>query len=200
MDSLALNKLGYGLYILTSHSNGKDNGCIVNTVSQVTYSPDKIMVCVNNDSYTCSMIKESGIFNVSVLREDTPFYVFEHFGFFSGREKNKFEKTDNLFRTENGAYVLPKFANAYMCGEVCSTIDLGRHTMFIADIKYQYVLSEDPSITYAYYHENTKPKKKETDKKGYICDICGYILESGTLPDDFVCPICKHPASDFSKL
>ena len=102
METNALNKIGYGLYVITSKHNGKDNGCIVNTVSQVTFSPDKIMVCINNSGYTCEMIKESGIFNISVLKEETPFYVFEHFGFLSGREKDKFEKTDNLFRSENG--------------------------------------------------------------------------------------------------
>lgn len=200
MESNALNKIGYGLYIITSKNGEKDNGCIVNTVSQVTYSPDKIMVCINNSGYTCEMIKESGIFNVSVLKEETPFYVFEHFGFLSGREKDKFEKKDNLFRSENGLFVVPKFANAYMSCKVTQSINLGQHTMFIADVTFQYVFSDEPSITYAYYHENTKPKLQNTEKKGYRCDICGYILEADDLPEDFICPICKHPSTDFSKI
>lgn len=200
MESYALNKLGYGLYILTSSSAGKDNGCIVNTVSQLTVNPDRIMVCVNNDSYTCEIIKESGIFNVSVLKEETPFYVFEHFGFISGREKNKFEKTDNLFRSENGVYVVPKYANSYISGKVFDSMDLGTHTMFVADVTAQYVFSDDPAITYAYYHANTKPKPQNTSLSGYRCEICGYIHEGDTLPDNFICPICKHGASDFTKI
>lgn len=196
----ALTKISYGLYILTTEYAGKDNGCIVNTVCQVANNPQKIMVSVNNQSYTCELIKASGKFNISVLKEETPFYVFEHFGFVSGRDKNKFEKNDNIFRSENDIYVVPKFANSYISGKVTETIDSGSHTIFIADITAQYVFSDEPSITYSYYHANTKPKPVNTDKKGYRCEICGYIHEGEDLPDDFICPICKHGVADFVKL
>lgn len=200
MEKSALTKIGYGLYILTANMDGKDNGCIINTVCQVANNPDRIMISVNNSGYTCEMIKETKKFNVSVLKEETPFYVFEHFGFVSGREKDKFEKTDNLFKTENGVYVVPKFANSYLSCKVTEEIDLGSHTLFVADITMQYVFSDDPSITYTYYHQNTKPQTPKTDKKGYRCEICGYIYEADTLPSDFICPICKHGAADFSEI
>ena len=145
------------------------------------------------------MIKKTKMFNVSILKEETPFYVFEHFGFVSGREKDKFEKNDNVFRTENGIYVVPKYANSYISGKVTQEIDLGSHTLFIADITRQYVLEDTPSITYDYYHKNVKPKKTDK-KKGFVCTICVYVHESDTLPEDYICPLCKHPASDFEEI
>ncbi len=200
MEKKATTKIGYGLYILTSNLDGKDNGCIINTLCQVANNPDRIMISVNNASYTCEMIKKTKMFNVSILKEETPFYVFEHFGFVSGREKDKFEKNDNVFRTENGIYVVPKYANSYISGKVTQEIDLGSHTLFIADITRQYVLEDTPSITYDYYHKNTKPKTPKTDKKGYRCEICGYIYEGDVLPEDYICPICKHGSSDFVEI
>lgn len=200
MNTNAITKIGYGLYILTSSHDGRDNGCIINSVSQVALSPDKIMISVNNNSLTCEMIKKSRIFNLSVLKEETPFYVFEHFGFYSGRDKNKFEKTDSLFRSENNIYVVPKYANAYMSCKVTHELDLGTHTLFIAELTGEYVFSDEPTITYDYYHKHTKPQPQNTEKKGYRCDICGYIYEGEDIPEDFVCPICKHGISDFSKI
>ncbi len=200
MNLNAVNKIGYGLYILTAHYDGIDNGCIINTVSQVALSPDRIMISVNNSAYTAELIKKSGKFNISILTEETPFYVFEHFGFFSGRDKNKFEKNDNLFRTENGIYVVPKYANSFICAEVTDTVELGTHTMFIANITHQDILTDEASITYDYYHKNTKPKPQETKKEGYRCEICGYIYEGDEIPEDFICPICKHGVADFSKI
>ncbi len=200
MNSNAISKIGYGLYILTTQSEGKDNGCIINSVSQVALSPDKIMISVNNNSLTCDMIKKSRKFNVSILKEETPFYVFEHFGFSSGRDKDKFEKTDNLFRSENGIYVVPKYANAYLSCVVTHELDLGTHTLFVAELSAEYVFSDEPTITYDYYHKHTKPQPQATEKKGYRCDICGYIYEGENIPDDFICPICKHGVSDFSKI
>lgn len=195
-----LNKISYGLYILTTHYNSKDNGCIINTLCQVADNPKRVIVSVNNNNYTCEMIKASGIFNVSVLTEETPFYVFEHFGFKSGRDFDKFEKKDNVFRSENGVYVVPKFANSYISGKVLDTVDLGTHTLFIAEVTAGYVFNENPAITYSYYHANTKPKPASTEKKGYRCEICGYVYEGENLPDDFICPICKHGVSDFVEI
>jgi len=200
MEKKAITKIGYGLYILTSNLDGKDNGCIINTLCQVANNPDRIMISVNNASYTCEMIKKTKMFNVSILKEETPFYVFEHFGFVSGRNVNKFEKTDNLFRSENDVYVVPKFANSYISGEVIDTVDLGTHTLFIAKVTRGYVFNELPTVTYSYYHENIKPKPPKTEKKGWVCKVCGYIHEDEDLPEDFICPICKHGASDFEKL
>ena len=196
----ALTKFSYGLYILTTTNGTKDNGCIINTVCQVADNPKKIIVSVNNNNYTCEMIKESKKFNVSVLTEQTPFYVFEHFGFKSGRDFNKFEKKDNVFRSENDVYVVPKFANSYISGAVVDMIDMGSHTIFVAEITASYVFNDEPSITYSYYHANTKPKPAQTEKTGYRCEICGYIYEGDTLPEDYICPICKHGVSDFVKI
>jgi len=196
----ALTKVSYGLYILTARDENRDNGCIINTVCQVADSPERIIISVSNNNYTCEMIKSSKMFNISTLTEETPFYVFEHFGFKSGRNFNKFEKNDNLFRSENGIYVVPKYANSYISGSVTDMIDLGTHTLFIADITASYVFGDEASVTYSYYHKNIKPKPQATDKKGYRCEICGYIYEGDELPEDFICPICKHGVSDFVKL
>lgn len=200
MQQIALNNISYGLYILTTSWEEKDNGCIINTVSQVALNPDKIMISVNKSSYTAELIQKSKKFNLSVLVEETPFHVFEHFGFASGRDKNKFEKTDNIFRSSNGIYVVPKYANSFICAEVKNTVDLGTHIMFIADVTEQTVLTDEPSITYGYYHKNTKPKPQETKKDGWRCNICGYVYEGENIPQDFICPICKHGVSDFVKI
>jgi len=193
----AINKISYGLYILTTKYGEKDNGCIINTVCQIANNPTRIMVSVSNTGYTCELIKKSGVFNVSILKEETPFYVFEHFGFKSGRDFNKFEKKDNVFRSENNVYVVPKFANGYISGKVVETTDLGSHTLFVAEVTAQYAFSDDPAITYDYYHKNTKPKPQNTEKKGFRCKICGYVYEGEELPSDYICPICKHGTEDF---
>ncbi len=200
MELNAVNKIGYGLYILTTNADGVDNGCIINSVCQVALNPDRIIVSVNASGYTCELIKKSQKFNLSILSEETPFYVFEHFGFVSGREKDKFEKNDNLFRSKNGIYVVPKYANSYLSAEVTDIIDMGTHILFVATVTEQQILDETSSITYDYYHKNTKPKPQDTKKTGYRCEICGYIYEGDDIPEDFICPICKHGVSDFTKI
>ena len=200
MELNAVNKIGYGLYILTTNADGVDNGCIINSVCQVALNPDRIIVSVNASGYTCELIKKSQKFNLPILSEETPFYVFEHFGFVSGREKDKFEKNDNLFRSKNGIYVVPKYANSYLSAEVTDIIDMGTHILFVATVTEQQILDDTASITYDYYHKNTKPKPQDTKKTGYRCEICGYIYEGDDIPGDFICPICKHGVSDFTKI
>lgn len=200
MEQPALNKISYGLYILTTAWNGIDNGCIINTVSQVALNPDRIMISINKTSYTGELIKNSGVFNLSILTEETPFSEFQHYGFSSGRDKNKFENAENIFRSTNGLYVVPRYANSFISASVTDSIDLGTHTLFVADVTEQIVLTDEPSITYGYYHENTKPKPQENKKSGYRCNICGYIYEGDNIPDDFICPICKHGVADFVKI
>jgi len=200
MSLSAVTKIGYGLYILTTECDGIDNGCIINSVCQVALNPDKIIISVNKSCYTAELIRKSGKFNLSVLIEETPFYVFEHFGFSSGRDKNKFEKNDMIFRSRNGVYVVPKYANSYISGEVTSVTDLGTHYLFVATVTEENILTDEKGITYEYYHNNTKPKPQETKKSGYRCEICGYIYEGDEIPEDFICPICKHGISDFAKI
>lgn len=199
MDNKVMNKLSYGLFVLTAKDGDKDNGCIINTAAQVTTTPNRIIVTVNKENYTHDMIKKTGEFNVSVLDESATFDTFQHFGFQSGRDTDKFAEI-TFARAENGIAYLTKECNAYISGKVTDTIDLGTHTMFIADVTGGEVLSDGSSATYAYYHANIKPSAKPVEKKGYICTICGYIYEGDSLPADFVCPICKHGAEDFKPL
>ena len=199
MDNKVMNQLSYGLFVLTAKDGDKDNGCIVNTAAQVTTTPNRIIVTVNKENYTHDMIKKTGEFNVSVLDESATFDTFQHFGFQSGRDTDKFAEI-TFARAENGIAYLTKECNAYISGKVTDTIDLGTHTMFIADVTGGEVLSDKSSATYAYYHANIKPSAKPVEKKGYICTICGYIYEGDSLPADFVCPICKHGAEDFKPL
>ena len=188
-------KLSYGLFVITAKVE-KDNGCIINTVQQVTQEPLKITVAVNKDNYTHDMIKESGVFNVSVLTESVTFDVFERFGFASGRDIDKFEGFSDVARTENGLLYLTKYSNAVISGKVIEEIDCGTHTIFVADVAEALKLSDERSVTYQYYFDNIKPKP-EKKKKGFVCKICGYVYEGEELPEDFICPLCKHPASDF---
>lgn len=199
MDNKVMNKLSYGLFVLTAKDGDKDNGCIINTAAQVTTTPNRIIVTVNKENYTHDMIKKTGGFNVSVLDESATFDTFQHFGFQSGRDTDKFAEI-TFARAENGIAYLTKECNAYISGKVTDTIDLGTHTMFIADVTGGEVLSDNSSATYAYYHANIKPSAKPVEKKGYICTVCGYIYEGDSLPADFVCPICKHGAEDFKPL
>lgn len=202
VDPLALFKIGYGLYILTAKDGDKDNGCIVNTVTQVTDSPKRISITVNKANLTHDMILKNGEFNVSVLTEEAPFKVFRHFGFQSGRDVDKFEDWEDKRRSANGLIYIPKYTNAFISGKVVSMVDCGTHTIFIADVTETKLLSAAPSVTYAYYFEHIKPKPQPNveKKKGYVCKICGYVYEGDPLPDDFICPICKHGAEYFEPL
>ena len=202
MDTKALFNIGYGLYVLTTNYDNIDNGCIVNTVIQVTSNPLQVSVTVNKGNYTHDLIKDSCVFNVSMLTTETPMKVFEHFGFQSGRDTDKTVGI-SFKRSANGVvYLDSPEVNAYISGKVTETIDLGTHTLFIADVTDGEVMTGDASATYAYYFAHIKPapEAKQESKKGWICTICGYIYEGEELPADFICPVCKHPASDFKKL
>ena len=200
MNTNALFKIGYGLYVLTANEQGKDNGCIVNTVMQVTSDPCQIAICVNKNNYTCEMIQHTRKFNVSVLAEGVSFDVFKNFGFQSGRNTDKFVNFLEVKRSPNGIYYITKDTNAYMSAYVQQEIDLGTHIMFIAQLVEAEILSEKPTVTYDYYQKNIKPKPEATTAKGWRCKICGYVYENENLPSDFICPICKHGAVDFEKI
>ena len=200
MDTSALFKIGYGLYVLSANEQGKDNGCIVNTVMQVTSDPCQIAVCVNKNNYTCEMIQHTKKFNVSVLAEGVSFDVFKNFGFQSGRNTDKFTNFTDVKRSSNGILYITKDTNAYFSAYVQQEIDLGTHIMFIAQLVEAEVLSDKPTVTYDYYQKNIKPKPQATEKKGWRCKICGFIYEGEVLPEDYICPICKHGAIDFEKI
>lgn len=198
----ALFKLSYGLFVLTAKDGGKDNGCIINTVTQLTDTPKRITIAVNKANYTHDMIQKTGMFNVSVLSEDVPFKIFQQFGFQSGREADKFAGMATQTRSANGLRYLDEYTNAFISAKVISAEDYGTHTLFVADITEAKVLSAEPSVTYAYYFEHIKPKPQPTAeaKKGWVCKICGYVYEGEDLPADFICPLCKHGAEDFEPL
>ena len=205
MDKKAMFKLSYGLFVITANRDGKDNGCITNTAVQVTSEPNRISVAINKGNYTHDMIKETGLFTVSVISEDASFDIFKHFGFQSGRDVDKFADYADCKRADNGTMIITKGTNAYISGKVCQSVDLGSHTLFIADVTDLDILSEVPSATYTYYQDNIKPKPKAVGKTEdgqtiWRCRICGYEYVGEELPDDFICPICKHPASDFEKV
>ena len=198
MDNTALFKVGYGLYVLTAHAEGKDNGCIINTVLQITSgSPFVGVFSVNKQNHTHDMIVKSRRCSVSVLTEETPFEVFKHFGFQSGKTVNKFASYNDVARDEHGILYLTRHANAYLSFEITDTFDFGSHTLFKGNIVAGEVLGKADSATYAYYQRHIKPVPQPTQKVGYRCNICGYIYEGEPLPEDFVCPLCKHGASDF---
>ena len=200
MDNKAMFNLSYGLFILTAKDGEKDNGCIVNTVGQVTSQPNRISLTVNKSNYTHDMILKTKEFNVSVLAENSKFGTYKHWGFQSGRNTDKLESI-SFKRSANGLVYIAEETNAFLSANVVSTLDLGTHTLFIADVTDGEVLSQVPSATYSFYQNNIKPKPASTEKKkGFICTVCGYIYEGETLPDDFICPVCKHPASDFKPL
>ncbi len=204
MDQKAMFKLSYGLFVLTARAKEndveRDNGCIVNTVQQVTDTPLRISVTVNKAHLTHDMIKATGLFNVSILSELAKFDTFKHWGFVSGREADKMIGIEYA-RSANGLIYLTDQTNAYISAKVCQEIDLGTHTLFIADVEEAEVLKPDErSVTYAFYQENIKPKPKPEKKKGWVCTVCGYVYEGDPLPADFVCPWCLHPASDFVPL
>ena len=195
----ALFNIGYGLYVVTSNDGKKDNGLIVNTVTQVTNTPNRIAVTINKESYSYHTIKQTGIMNVNCLSTEAPFSVFETFGFQSGRNADKFKDCQPL-HSDNGLVFLPKYINSFMSLKVENFVDLGTHGMFICSITEARVITDVPTMTYSYYQENVKPKPKTEGKKGYVCKICGYIYEGETLPDDIICPLCKHGAADFEEI
>lgn len=201
MDERAFFKIGYGLYVLTAEENGKDNGCIVNTVMQATNLPNRLVIAVNKENDTCKMISHTGRFNVSVLSEGADFGMFRHFGFQSGKTVDKFADFGDVKRADNGVYYITKNTNAFFSGAVTNEFDLGTHLLFVADVTEAEVLSQKPTVTYTYYQEHIKPKPNESNQqKGWRCKICGYVYEGEDLPEDFICPICKHPSSDFEKI
>ena len=202
MNKEAMYKLSYGLFVLTAKEGKKDNGCIINTAIQAASVPNQLSICINKANATHDMIVNTGEFTVSVISQAADFELFKHFGFQSGKEVNKFEGYEKAKRSENGIYYVTEGTNGYISGSVVNQVDLGSHTMFIADVTDAEVLDDADSATYAYYQENIKPKPeaKEEKKSGYRCVICGYIYEGDELPEDFVCPICKHGAADFEKI
>ena len=195
-DYTALFKIGYGLYVVTSNDGTKDNGLIVNTVSQVTDSPNRVAVCINKANYSHHVIKQTGIMNVNCLSTEAPFKVFQNFGFQSGRTVDKFADWEPL-RSDNGLVFLPRYINAFMSLKVEQYVDLDTHGMFICTVTEARVLSNVETMTYNYYQSNVKPKPETEGKKGFVCEVCGYIYEGDELPDDFICPLCKHGAADF---
>ena len=199
IEKTALFKLSYGLFVLTAKDGEKDNGCIINTMQQLADNPLRISVTVNKNNFTHDMIKKTGVFNVSVLTESVPFSVFQHYGFQSGRDTDKI--LDNgMPRSENGIVYLANYTNAFFSGKVVEEIDCGSHTLFIAEVTEAQTLSSEKSVTYQYYFDNIKPKPQEKKKKGFVCEICGYVYEGDELPEDFVCPVCKHGAEVFKPL
>ena len=197
-DMSALFNIGYGLYVITSNDGKKDNGLIVNTVTQVTNTPNRLAVTINKENYSHHVIKQTGKMNINCLTVDAPFSVFEKFGFQSGRNVDKFADCTPL-RSDNGLVFLPRYINSFMSLAVEQYVDLGTHGMFICSVTEARVLSDRETMTYTYYHQNVKPKPRTEGKKGYVCTICGYVHE-GELPEDFICPLCKHPASDFVEI
>ena len=195
-DLSALFNIGYGLYVVTSNDGKKDNGLIVNTVTQVTNAPNKIAVTINKANYSHHVIKQTGKMNINCLTVDAPFKVFEVFGFTSGRNVDKFADCTPC-RSDNGLVFLPHYINSFISLNVEQYVDLDTHGMFICSISESRVLSDKETMTYTYYQNNVKPKPEVDGKKGFVCKICGYVYEGDVLPDDFICPICKHGASDF---
>ncbi len=190
----------YGLYVVTTNSEGKDNGCISNTVIQVTAEPNRISVALNKANLTTEMIAKSMKLTVSIISESASFDLFKHFGFQSGRDTNKFADFTDCKRLENGTMAITAGTNAYISATVCKSIDVGTHIIFIAEVTEMEVISDDKTATYDYYQQNIKPKPQKPKKTVWRCRICGYEYEGEELPADFICPICKHPASDFDKI
>ena len=198
-DLTALFKIGYGLYVVTSNDGTKDNGLIVNTVTQVTNTPNRVAVCINKQNYSHHVIKQTGKMNVNCLSVEAPFKVFETFGFKSGRNVDKFENCAPL-RSDNGLVFLPKYINAFMSLKVDQYVDLDTHGMFICSVTEARVISDRETMTYTYYLDNVKPKPETEGKKGYVCKVCGYVYEGDELPEDFICPLCKHGVADFEPI
>ncbi len=199
IDSKALFKIGYGLYVVTSRDGNKDNGLIVNTVTQLTDTPLRVAVNINKLNYSHDMIKKSGVLNVNCLNIEAPFSIFQQYGFASGKDKNKFEGKE-IVRSANGVAVLTEFVNSVISLKVDQYVDLGTHGMFICSVTESKVINNVETMTYNYYQANVKPKPQTEKKKGYVCKVCGYVYEGDELPDDFVCPLCKHGPADFEEI
>ena len=199
-----MQKFSYGLFVLTAKSGEKDNGCIINTAAQLTSSPNRINIAVNKANYTHDMILNTGVFNISFLSENTSFDTFKRFGFASGKDTDKFAGfEENVARSANGLLYVTLGTNAFMSAKVIDSYDYGSHTLFVAEVTEAELLSQEPSVTYAYYFDHIKPKpqpKIEEEKHGYVCKICGYVYEGDELPPDFICPLCKHGVDDFEKI
>ena len=198
-DLTALFNIGYGLYVVTSNDGKKDNGLIVNTVTQVTNTPNRVAVTINKENYSHHIIQQTGKMNVNCLTTDTPYAAFEKFGFTSGRNVDKFADCEPL-RSDNGLVFLPRHINAFISLKVEQYVDLGTHGMFICEVTEARVISNAESMTYTYYLNNVKPKPETEGKKGYVCKICGYVYEGDHLPEDYICPLCKHGAADFEPI
>jgi flavin reductase (DIM6/NTAB) family NADH-FMN oxidoreductase RutF/rubredoxin len=201
----AMYKISYGLFVVTASVDGRDNGCITNTLAQVTSSPERVSLCVAKSNLTHDMIMSAGVFTASVISTDADFGLFKRFGYQSGRDTDKFASFAGCTRAANGAYAITEGTNAYICGRVIQTVDLGTHTMFIADVTDAQVLSDTPSATYEYYQKNIKPAPEAvgTAPDGqtvWRCRICGYEYVGEELPEGFECPVCKHGAEDFEKI
>lgn len=199
MKESALYYLTYGLFVLTAREGERDNGCIINTAIQVTNAPDRVAVVVNKQNFTHDMIMQTGEFNLSILTKKSKFETFRHWGYQSGKDTDKAQGI-NFARGANQIIYLLDEVNAYLSGRVVSVIDLGTHTLFLAEITEQKVLSREESVTYDYYQKKIKPEPDGKRKKGYICMVCGFIYEGDYLPEDYICPVCKHPAEDFRAL
>ena len=204
IDPKTLQKFSYGLFVLTAQAGGKDNGCIINTAAQLTSTPNRINIAVNKANYTHDMIMNTGVFNVSVLSQKASFDIFKRFGFASGKDTDKFAGyEENVARSANGLLYVTEGTNAFMSAKVIDAYDYGTHTLFVAELTEAAVLNPDPSVTYAYYFDHIKPKpqpKIEEKKTGWVCKICGYVYEGDELPQDFICPLCKHGADDFERI
>jgi flavin reductase (DIM6/NTAB) family NADH-FMN oxidoreductase RutF len=202
VDLKAMFKLSYGLFVLTAKDGAKDNGCIINTATQITESPLRISITVNKANFTHDMIVKTKEFDLSVLAESAVFRTFEQFGFHSGKDTDKFADCGYDDRTVNGIRYVPKQTNCVISAKVVNSYDYGTHTMFIADVTQSLTLSDEPSATYQYYFDNIKPKPQppKEAKKGFVCKICGYTYEGESLPEDFICPLCKHGAQDFESI
>lgn len=199
----AMYALSYGLFVLTARQGEKDNGCIINTAIQVTSAPNRISIAVNKSNLTHDMVLATKVFTLSVLSEEAEFSTFQRFGFQSGRDADKFDGFQaHTVRGENGILRVTRGVNAWLSCKVVETLDLGSHTLFLAEVEDGDLLTKAPSATYAYYQSSIKPKpqapKEPAAKKRWVCTVCGYIYEGDFLPDDFICPLCKHPASDFA--
>ena len=205
MNAKAMYALSYGLFVVSTKVGDKDNGCITNTAIQVTSEPNRIALAVNCANYTNELMKQAGIFNISVISEEADFELFKRFGFQSGRDVDKYAGFNDFARTANGLTYITKGTNAFLSAKITQQVELGSHTLFIADVTDMDVLSQVPSATYSYYQSNIKPKPEsvgetKTGQTIWRCRICGYEYVGEEMPDDFICPLCKHPKSDFEKI
>ncbi|MBQ2615014.1 MAG: flavin reductase [Clostridia bacterium] len=201
MNQMVLQNITYGLFLISVKDGEKDNACIVNTVMQVAYTPNRISVAVSKDNLTHEMIQNTGFYNASIISKDADFALFQRFGLQSGRDVDKFQDFSAVSRSENGLYYLTEQTNGFLSVKVEQQVDLGTHTLFIGTMTDGEILAETEPCTYAYYHTDIKKlPKEESSAKGWRCNICGYVHEGEDLPDDFICPWCKHGAEDFTKI